>query len=106
MQLCYLKPNKKFKKKFKFDRSGALIIASGKALNSYIVIDVLNDSPADRAGLKEGDQLVSINGWPTNYLGLNDIIRRLQGRVGKKIRLKIKRKEQTLKIKFRLKEII
>ena len=56
-QVLYLKPNKNFKKAFKYDRSGLSIIASGKNLNTYIVSSVIKGSPADNAGILPGDEI-------------------------------------------------
>jgi C-terminal processing protease CtpA/Prc len=41
---------------------------------NYITVDeVLNNSPADRAGLKENDRLVRINGIEADDLSLQEI---------------------------------
>ncbi|MBK9015077.1 MAG: aspartyl protease family protein [Saprospiraceae bacterium] len=46
----YLQPNKNFKKEFKFDKSGLVVIAADYLLNKYIVHSVIPGSPAALAG--------------------------------------------------------
>ncbi|TVZ55327.1 aspartyl protease [Lutibacter sp. Hel_I_33_5] len=73
---------------------------------SYKVNKVLPDSPADIAGLKKDDFLISINGKKTYDLTLGDIIARFQTKNNKRVRLKIRRKGEVKKFEFRLKKRI
>lgn len=102
----YIRPNNKFKKQFKFDKSGLFIAASGNQLNQFTVFDMIPDSPAGEAGLKVGDRLKTINGFPANFFTLAQITRKLQKRAGKKIKLKIVRKGERIKYVFYLKDLI
>ena len=87
----YLNPNKAYKKKFNHDKSGLILAAGGDNLNQYTTLKVINRTPAQRAGILKGDQILSINGWPTSLLSLEGINNKLKSRVGKTIRLKILR---------------
>lgn len=102
----YLRPNRNFRQKFNYDRSGLSIIASGAAFNSYTVMNVIAGSPADEAGIIKGDQIRVVNGIPAGLMSLQGILRTFQKRVGKRIRLVIKRGEERFPVKFRLREII
>ncbi|MEZ5040274.1 MAG: aspartyl protease family protein [Saprospiraceae bacterium] len=102
----YLTPNRTFKQKFDYDRSGMTIVAAGKALGQYRVLNVIKDSPADEAGVLPNDILRSINGVPTALISLGEIINKLQKKVGKRTRLTIKRGEEKIKVTFRLRKLI
>ncbi len=102
----YLNPNKKFNKKFKFDKSGLIIAAGGENLNKYSVIRVLEESPAREAGLKKGDTIIGFNGLPVTFYTLDGILNRLKKRTGKTIRIKVEREGEKLKFKFKLRDLI
>lgn len=102
----YLEPEKNFKKKFQYDKSGLIIAASGANLNVFTVVDIIAGSPAEQAGVQIGDEIKTINGLPTSFLHLFDITKRLRKRAGKRVRLVIKRGDERLRFKFRLRELI
>lgn len=102
----YLQPNKNFNKTFEFDKSGLVIIASDMQLNRFTIHDVIPGSPAAEAGIQKGDVIKRINWMPSAMLSLPDIHDRFKKKVGKKIRLVVKRDEQKLKFKFRLRKLI
>ena len=58
------------------------------------------------AGIKTGDQIRRINGWPATLSSLSDITYKLRSRQGKKITLVIRRGEEILKFEFRLRDLI
>lgn len=105
-ELLYLKPNSRFKKAFKYDRSGLVLIATGSNLNTITVQRVVPNSPADRAGLQKGDVLKAINGFPIGLLGLSGSSNIFKKREGKKIKLKVKRNKKKLKKVFYLENLI
>lgn len=102
----YLKPNKRFKKKFDFDKSGIVLLAGGKGLDDFFVHDLIKDSPSDLAGMQAGDQIVSVKGIPATFLSLSDLYRIFRKKEGKKVKLVVKRKEERVKISFRLRNLI
>lgn len=105
-EVLYLKPNKTIEKKFKYDKSGILVIASGDQLNEYIVNYVVPGSPAERVGIQKGDQIVKYGWWPISFYSLSDITNKFQGKAGKKIKLVIKRDKKRIKKRFVLEELI
>lgn len=105
-QKLYLKPNKAYKRDFRFDRSGLVFLASGANLNTYTVNFVVPGSPADEAGIKKGDRVKRVNWLPVGYMSLADLTRKLQGRAGKEIRMVIIRDKEKLKKRFKLRDII
>lgn len=104
--VMYLKPNRNFRKKFTYDRSGISLTASGPALNEFTVFNVVEGSPADEAGVLVGDQIKRLNGWPVFFSSLGDLTRKLRARKGKRIRLVIEREDEILKLEFRLRDLI
>ncbi|ELS02970.1 C-terminal processing peptidase [Xenococcus sp. PCC 7305] len=55
------------------------------------VVEPLADSPADEAGIKPGDKIVSINGKPTSLMSLEQASEEIRGEVGTDVSLKIAR---------------
>jgi len=102
----HIKPNKNIKKKFKYDRSGLTLIVAGTYLDNFIVYDILENSPAYEAGIRKGDLIKNVNWLPTKLLSLSSIIEKLEKKVGKKIRMKIKRKGKNIKYSFHLRDLI
>jgi Aspartyl protease/PDZ domain len=102
----YMKPNKLFKRKFDFDKSGLHIIASGTRLNHYLVDNVIEHSAAEIAGIRVGDEIVKIGFWGSMFYSLDKIYSIFQKKADRKIRITIKRGEIRLKKVITLKELI
>ena len=71
-----------------FDGVGLEVTLEGGALT---VIAPMADSPADRAGIRSGDRIVSIDGVPTRDLPLPEATHRLRGAAGTTVVLEILR---------------
>jgi hypothetical protein len=87
----WLKPNKYYKREYDFDRSGLTLIVSGRTLSTFLVQHVMPNSPASVLGIQKGDAIVSVGYLPSNLLSLEDVIRKLRRKSGKKIRVVVKR---------------
>jgi carboxyl-terminal processing protease len=72
-------------------RFGGLGVIVTERDGNLIVVNPMEDSPAMRAGLLPGDQIIKIEGVPTERLNLNEAIEKLRGNVGDKITLTILR---------------
>jgi len=55
------------------------------------IISPMEDTPGFKAGLLPGDQIVKVNGAPTEKLSLSDVIQLLRGAPGEKVTLTILR---------------
>lgn len=102
----YLKPNKYFKKEFEFDKSGLVLLATGVRLNSILVHDVIEGSPAFEAGIQKGDVIIRANSMPTTLMTVEYMHNLLSKRDGKRIRVVIIREGKKLKFRFRLRKLI
>lgn len=90
-QKLYLKPNKYYKKPTKFDLSGMSLQAFGKNFNQFIVKSVIENGPADRAGIKVEDEIVKIGFWSSWRYNLGQLAGKFSSKPDKVIKLKIKR---------------
>jgi len=103
----YLKPEGGiWKRRFRFDRSGMSIIAGGQNLRTYNVANIVPGSPADEAGIQVGDRIVAMNGTSVSFIGLGTILRKLEGKVGKKVKIRYERNGIYRIVEFRLRSLI
>jgi carboxyl-terminal processing protease len=70
---------------------GGIGIQIGVKDNLLTVIAPIEDTPAARAGLLNGDRIIEINGQRTESLALRDAVQKLRGTPGTKATLKILR---------------
>lgn len=103
---AYFHPNKEFKRKFSYDKSGLAVAGSGSDLNTFTVFYVVPGSPADEAGIQIGDEIKTINNIPTTFLSLADVVRKFHRKKGKKIKMKMERDGETFQVNFRLRDLI
>ncbi|ASK32237.1 peptide-binding protein [Chryseobacterium sp. T16E-39] len=72
----------------------------------FSIAGVRKDSPADKAGLKKDDKIITINGRKTIDMTLERIIELMKSDEGKNITMVIKRKDQELTLSFFLEDPI
>lgn len=104
--MLYLKPNRKYRKNFKYDKSGLTIAATGADLKSFIIQRVAPNSPAEEAGLRQGDLIKNMKGIPSSFYTLAAINSALSSKVGKVIKIVVSRNGVRLKKKLKLRELI
>lgn len=102
-----LKPVKRrMREKFEHDMSGIEIRAEGKDLKTYLVSHVLENSPAYKAGLLEGDVLLFMNDRPMAEMNISDIYKLLQKGDGKAIGVLVRRNGAFIFTQITLKRMI
>jgi hypothetical protein len=85
-----LEPTPELAKPFAYDRTGMFLLADGERFRDIRVRSVAARSPADIAGVKAGDRIVSIDGRPAKRIGLN-AARRLFREDNTRYRLRLER---------------
>lgn len=101
----YLKEISKLDAEFDYDKSGMLLYALGDKLNEYYIKTVYPNTPAAEAGLLPGDKILKIGFWPSKFYSLSGLLKKLQGKDGKKIKIKVLRNGEKIKTEFRLRNL-
>lgn len=102
-----LKPVKRrLRETFEHDMSGLEIKATGSGYKNYFVNAVSTNSPAKRAGLVEGDQIMFINDHAADDLSVSEIYKMLQRGDGKPVELLVKREGKIFFARFVLQRMI
>lgn len=65
-----LEPNRHFSEPFASDASGLVLKADGADFRTFVVQDVVPDSPAAEAGVMQGDIITAIDATPTSHYSL------------------------------------
>ncbi len=68
-----------------------IVLEKNKHSGSLFIVSIVNDSPADKNGLKINDVILKIDEKYTNDLSLNDSIEIIRGIPGTRVYLRIKR---------------
>ncbi len=67
----------------------------GATIDTYAgqirVIAPIKDSPADKAGMREGDVIVAIDGEETLYLSLQEVVHKIRGPKGTTVKITVQR---------------
>ncbi|MEZ0609707.1 aspartyl protease family protein [Fibrella sp. WM1] len=106
-QYIVLKPVKRLlRERFEHDMSGMELRAKGQNFRTYYIEKIVAESPADQAGLLEGDELVFVNNDSVNTLNISDIYKTLQRGEGKEVTLVVRRNGSIVVAQFALKRII
>ncbi|MBS1621399.1 MAG: aspartyl protease family protein [Bacteroidetes bacterium] len=96
----YLYPNSHYFEQFDYSYSGIELYLVDKTI---IVSDVAKDSPAEKAGAKEGDVVVAVNKNFTQNLSAYKAMLQV---ANKKVQLVVKRGEELTIIEFKVKSIL
>lgn len=91
-----LRPNSQYREPFEHDMCGIDLIAAGSDFRRYLVTRVTPDSPADIAGLRADDELLSINFLPTSSLSLTQLSRLFHSANGRTLLLVLRRESGEL----------
>ena len=105
-EIMYLKQNQSFKRPFEHDMSGIEVYVEEDPNKRYFISRIEPNSPAQLAGIHEGDEIISINFSSAKTLNLNDITKTLRSGDGRGIFLSINRNGELLIKLIKLKKRI
>jgi hypothetical protein len=100
-----LEPNENFHKSFEYDKSGIYLIVNDDNKDLYKVAYIVKNSPAERAGIIQGDVLLEVNDIPVsnyNYEQMKNYFKQ----EGKTITVKISRNTSTIKLNIKLEKLL
>lgn len=100
-----MRPTHRVKDDFNYNMSGMEVINPIPGMPIFTITNIRDNSPAYFAGLKENDQILSLNFSNHRSLELNDINLLLQSRENKKIRVTVLRDGEEFKTSFELKKL-
>ncbi|CAO2831767.1 unnamed protein product [Amaranthus hypochondriacus] len=79
-----------------------LFVNAEPTTGHLVVVSCVEDSPAARAGIREGDELVEINGKRVDGISSETAAQKLRGRAGTTVRVKVHSRSDTpFSLKFR-----
>ena len=102
----YVKKAGGFSKPFKHNMSGLVVKATGLKLSEFRIADVREGSPADEAGLRAEDKIMSINGRTYMDLSLGFINDLFTSREFRRINMTVQRDGEIFSTNFRLQKEI
>ena len=85
--------------------SGLFVTAEGADLRQFQVLRVIDGSPAAAAGIREGDEIVAVDGRPASELSLEALRNRFV-EAGKQRELAVRRGAQTLQVRITLRKLV
>lgn len=103
---AYIKHGKSFKEEFDYNLSGLIVKAKGSRLNTFEIVDVIDNSVGKEAGFEIGDIILSINHIESSRMNLNHVTNFLNAKENKKLKIEILRDDLRIKKVIRLKSQI
>jgi len=101
----FIEPNKRFPEPFEYDMSGLQVVADSPSFKTFTVLRVLSDSPAAEAGLRQGDEIVSIGGRPVTELKLATL-REMLRQPDMRYTLQVRRGAETVNAELKTRRLI
>jgi len=87
----FVEPNPSFDRPFQFDRAGISFSADGNDHRRLSIYKVSENSPAAKAGLMDGDNIVSINNISSKHLSIAKLWTMMRQRNGAVYKITVKR---------------
>ncbi len=102
-RMVYIKKTPDLDREFEYNVSGLEILTVGNHYDTFIISYVRPGSPAEQAGLMVNDEVLGVNGLSIQGQAIDEVYDYLSKKPGKTLYLKVKRGDQVLKKRFRLK---
>jgi C-terminal processing protease CtpA/Prc len=93
-----LKRNKFYKYPYKYDKTGIIIVAEGLLYDYFRISGVVEGSAGDKAGAKENDRILKINGVDLAYKKIGEVMQLLDDS-GRTVELEVLRNQKIIQIK-------
>jgi membrane-associated protease RseP (regulator of RpoE activity) len=104
-KMLYLRPNKWFNTPFIYDMSGISFTFESEGKGPVRVVKVVKQSPAEDAGVREGDILLEVDGRAAVSYTMSDLKDHFR-KEGRKVSLKIDRQGHTLTVVFIIRSFV
>ncbi|WP_320051579.1 PDZ domain-containing protein [uncultured Acetobacteroides sp.] len=101
-----LRPNSSYRSPFFLDMSGIEIGSVLPGFPGYRILTVRSGSPAEKVGLRVGDQIVSVNDKLAITIKMSELLEILNGKKGTTIHMEVLRDGGLVKVRFVLKDVI
>lgn len=85
----YYRRGEKYRAPFEFDMSGITLRMLPTSDKRFYVHQLREGSPADKAGVRLGDEIISVNGIPIEFWELTAITELLRSKEGKRVKLDV-----------------
>ncbi|MGX7347734.1 S41 family peptidase [Aerococcus vaginalis] len=86
----------------KFEGIGATVQEKD---GKIVVVSPVKDSPAEKAGLKPNDILLSVDGKPLDNVSTEEAVKHIRGKAGTTVKLEIQRSEEIFNVSVKRAEI-
>jgi hypothetical protein len=101
----FIEPNRRFPEPFEYDMSGLQFVTESPAFKTVTILRVLSDSPAAEAGLRQGDEIMSIGGRPVTDFKLA-ALREMLRQPDRQYALQVRRGAETVSAELRTRRMI
>jgi predicted aspartyl protease len=98
--------NRRMKEPFEHNMSGIELMARGEDFREFMIDRVIENSPAEAAGLQEGDRVMYINNKSFKDISISEIYKLFQKGAGKPLNLVVKRGNELVIATVNLKRLI
>ncbi len=102
----YFRPNGNFKKSFSYNIAGIEVTQILPFIPQTEVWKVWENSPAAEAGVKEGDQIIEVNGQKAFQMTINDLKKIFETPSKAPLKLTLLRKNEEISVKIEMKSKI
>jgi hypothetical protein len=94
----YLKRNKFYRYPFKYDKTGIIIVAEGLYYDYFRISGVVKGSAGDKAGAKENDRILKINGVDLANKKIGEVMQLMEDG-GRIVELEVLRDQKIIQLK-------
>jgi hypothetical protein len=101
-----LTPNEFYDRPFAFDQAGMALLPGDPGAAAITVADVVDDSPAAQAGVRIGDEILSIEGRPVSTIAPEEVQSLFEGPSGRLLRVTFRRGEEVFEAPLELRPLI